>query len=291
MRHLLILLVVLTPAIACRAATADDRPVAQWFYVDVPPAMILKGADKGTGYVDRIIGLFKRSMPGYRHEDVQSSVTRMFATMQERDGICTGGLLRTPEREKVLFYSNSFYPVLVNRLVTNRAKRPLLAPYVSPEGHVDLRALADDDRLVAGYVGQRFYSPLIQQFIETRTANDPEGRLRVLIPNDRFSLLLRHDRIDFAFGLAAEIYYQSLREEAAAEGAELVSYAVRGEPVAKPGGFACSGGPLGRQIAGEINRLVADPAIRAEIRSYYTDWLDEDARRDFARAVEEEEAR
>ncbi|WCL54433.1 hypothetical protein [Gimibacter soli] len=291
MRHLLILILLLAPAFTGRAAVADDRPLAQWYYVDVPPAMILEGDGKGTGYVDRIIALFKRSMPGYRHEDVASSVVRMFATMQVRDGICTGGLLRTPERENVLVYSDSFYPVLVNRLVTIRAKRPMLAPYLGADNHVDLMALAADKRLVAGYVGQRFYSTLIQRFIEERTESDPEGRLRVLIPNDRFSDLLRHDRIDFAFGLAAEIYYQSLNGDAAVPGGELVSFAVKGEPITKPGGFACSGGPLGRQMADEMNRLIADPAIRAEIHGYYTDWLDEDARRDFEAAVREEETR
>lgn len=69
MRAFLICIVFLSVQ-AMAQEEPQEKPLLTWYLTNWPPAFIVDGPRKGTGYADVSLDIFEREMPEYRHERI-----------------------------------------------------------------------------------------------------------------------------------------------------------------------------------------------------------------------------
>lgn len=95
--------------LAALAAAALSDPIAAtevvWLSTPFPPVNILEGPLAGQGLNDGIRTWLQRELTQFEHRDTEGNLARLLALAREGQTVCSVNLLRTPERERDLVYS------------------------------------------------------------------------------------------------------------------------------------------------------------------------------------------
>jgi uncharacterized protein (TIGR02285 family) len=131
------------------AAYAGDKPMVYWPYFNLPPYFIVtSGQPQGMG-IDVSLEL-QKEMPGYEHVFILTSPKRIFEELRSgREQFVAFGLLKTPERESYVLYSDTPCRVTFSMQVVMRRDE---LGRLAPDGKASIAALIADKELCFGYI-------------------------------------------------------------------------------------------------------------------------------------------
>ena len=111
---LFFIITTLLPAISPAADSVT------WMEADAPPFFIHNGKYKGQGYENVVTDILKENMPEYTHDTITANLARHFYNFEQGQKVCNVGLYRTPEREKILYFSLPSFFTLPTVLVIKK---------------------------------------------------------------------------------------------------------------------------------------------------------------------------
>ena len=254
------MMLALAPALA-----ASDLEVL-WRTFDCPPMYISEGPLAGQGFMDRQLQTLTARLPALRHRIADVTLARAWYEVEHQDATCILGIRKTPEREKVALFSRVLSIARGSRLVVPADRLAEAAPLVGSDGAVDLGRLASRADLRGGYIGRRDYGAGISQFLQ-----DPARQAAMeVVPNERQLFhLLESRRIDFFFSYPSEIEYRQI-SSGEADGFSMLP--IHDDQGAVESYVACSKTPAGQLIIGQVDRVLADPAIYAQLQTPRDGW-------------------
>lgn len=95
-----------------------------WYVRDWPPVNILQGPEQGRGAYDLMLNQLMAALPQYKHQLHISSLTMRQQMMQQQKSHCLFGLLKTPQRQTFLQFSEPV-ALIPNLQVVALANHPL----------------------------------------------------------------------------------------------------------------------------------------------------------------------
>ncbi|MDU9412429.1 TIGR02285 family protein [Pseudomonas sp. zfem005] len=254
---------------AAGACLAEPAPLITWTVRDMAPFNIMEGPLKGQGIADRMLGLLQQRLPQYRH--LNSRVNRARANqMFARDTLtCDAGVLRTQEREQLMYFSIPTLGVVTNGVVVRQEREAQMRPFLH-DGKIDLAAFLADPHQRLGVLVERSYGPAIDATLHAA----PPERLLVHHGNNALGSLLQmqeHGRISALLGYWPEVRY--LAETEGMEVSNLRFYPVQGMPSYLLAHVGCSKTPEGKKAIEAINQVIRE--LRGEeLIQLYARWLD-----------------
>lgn len=101
-----------------------DADTIDWYVRDWPPVNILQGPERGQGAYDVMLNRLIAALPQYQHQQYVSSLTMRQQMMQQQRPHCLFGLLKSPQRQTFLQFSEPA-AIIPNLQLTARADHPL----------------------------------------------------------------------------------------------------------------------------------------------------------------------
>jgi len=256
----------------------------KWFHADFPPAFILHGDEKGTGYCDRMEKDVTSFLTDYKHEFYESNYKRIVKSLREGMNVCCASMYKTPEREKFSAYSEPIFIGMSNGIIISKEKKGTYEKYMTPERELDLHSLLKQEKNVRiGVFSGRNYGRSIENAISAfRKTETIQERSR----NDSVALLnmLLRQRIHMILALPMEISYV-LRQSDIKKNA-LRFFHVKGGEKFTTAYMACSGNEWGREVIEKINVIIRQK--RSVFAEYYRDWLDKSGAEAYKKIVEKD---
>ena len=246
------------------AARAAETVV--WAVLDFPPFQIREGEHRGTGSFDGLLDLLIRELPQFEHEVVMMSFARREEEIRQGRRLCTPGLFRTPEREKLLAFSLPALIHLDNRLVV-RADRVGSLPRERP---LRLAALLADPTLIGGVIADRSFAPNIDPLLR-QSAGAPNLVTRTLKSAQLFEMLT-HGDIDYTILFPHEAAYLA---QAVGKRDSVRVLPIADTPAHIVTHVACSGGAWGEATIAAVDRVLRLHQRSAEYRAFSERWYEE----------------
>lgn len=265
-------------------AKATHQTKVIWSRTDFAPFFIIKGEYSNQGISDNIIRLFSSKIPGYEHSSSVMSLKRMLKYAESGVAVCHVALLKTPEREKFIDFSQPIMRNYGNGIVTTEtglSKFGLSPDRIEP---VDLEALTQQPVTISVHDG-RSYSPLIDQII-SKHADESNNIFRVktgLKEHDRLINMLMNNRLDGLIMRPEEAEYSKVVQQI---DDPLYFILIDKNPATSIGHVGCTKGDWNKPLLEKIDWLIKnDKEVQETINAAYRRWLPTHLKADF-RAVE-----
>lgn len=277
-RHFCSVLLIATGLLWAFAACAQppSAPIVQWYVQDFPPISILSGVDKGKGWADLRIKHISESLPSFHHVRIEATALRLREDQLRKDNVCSANMLRTPEREGYVLFSDTALWVLPNGLVTTRRLLPKIQPFINTAGELSLEALLASQHVRVSITPQRSFGRGIDDVLQ-RYAATP-AIISFASSNHTQSRLLKlanQESID-AF-IAFDVELRFLTRTLDLHENDFVFLPLVEAPALVPTYVGCSKSVIGAQVIQRVNALLADPAVLETDRAHYQRWLSDDS--------------
>jgi uncharacterized protein (TIGR02285 family) len=138
------------------------RETIIWANLHFPPWMITQGNHKGEGVWDLLLHELVTRLPEYDHKFVEMNNVRYELLATEGQNICKVYYFKTPERERIMYFSSPSTVFLSNHVVMRRDKARLLG---NPS-RISLERLMQDARFDGSYIKGRSYGNSIDKIIQ-----------------------------------------------------------------------------------------------------------------------------
>ncbi|MBG0791632.1 MAG: hypothetical protein H0S80_14165 [Desulfovibrionaceae bacterium] len=168
-----------------------DGGLIHWGVTDDPPFHIVSGPDVDTGYSDMSRRFFAKRLTEYDHRKVRLTLARLMENARHGENYCYCNLLRTPERDK-LFYFSDITAIAPGARLYVRQGSPILD--LARDGEIGLEALLRSGRYVGVAEIDRFFGPNVQELF--RTYNSSMLRL-VTADVEQKCRMVHSRRVDF----------------------------------------------------------------------------------------------
>ncbi len=252
-----------------------DSETIYWYHADFPPAFILSGEDKGTGYCDQMEADVTASLEDYNHAFVVSNYQRIVHSLQLGLNVCCASIYKTPEREKFSAYSKPLFIGLSNGIILLKENVSQYEKYITSNGEFDLkRLLQGETDIHIGVISGRNYGPSLEAAIgpfrksakiDERSGNDSQGLVDKLLKK----------RVDMILALPMEIAYVSRQHESGKE--RFAFFPIKDGKQYTISYMACPDNKWGRAVIARINAVIDEK--RAVFAGYYRSWLDDSSAR------------
>jgi uncharacterized protein (TIGR02285 family) len=266
---LALLLLAAGLSMAC-SARADDGQL-EWAVSDWPPGFILKNGkaparpqDLGGGVFDRASAEIIARMPRYRHSFVRANLQHILADFSNGENLCTVGLYRTDEREKVAYFA----PILVSPAVALVVRQDRQAAMQLPTTTISLKHLVDARKDLAGILeSSRSYGSEIDAILEQpganlrRTASPESGYLLHALDIGRMDYTLENPLV-VEFGRQRSAFAHPL-----------VTIALDDAPLLSTSYVACTRNAWGQKVMSDITAAVRDAARAHAYREIVNRWI------------------
>lgn len=246
-----------------------------WYKPEFPPLSIVNGPDAGKGYSDKIENYLIENLSEYEHRVLIAPFKRTVRDMEKGVNACSVTLLKTPQREAFIKFSQPARLLLPNSLIIRKEDLPAFKPFEDGQGKVSVETIIQSGEVRIGYSNGRSYTKPLDALLETykgssvlieRLGNEgPKGLLS----------MLDIGHIDAMFAQPVEAQFHS-RHEAFSDKftalpiAEITDYTV--------GYIGCSDTEWGRQVISRIDSLLDVAVKKPEFRAFYEEFLDEPSR-------------
>ncbi|KPA10645.1 hypothetical protein MHK_009151 [Candidatus Magnetomorum sp. HK-1] len=170
-------------------AQANDK--ITWLVTNWPPWMILEGNDQGKGRFNHILLEAHKNMNHYQHETLKMNWSRFWADVSEGQHICNIFAYKTPDREKIVYFSEPHTFVLPNAIIMKKENIKKLG---HPKSYSIVKLL--QDKRFKGIIEKtRSFSQGLDKILEK---HKPGSNLtRKAAQPDSFIKMLYDDRIDY----------------------------------------------------------------------------------------------
>lgn len=258
-------------------ARAAEPPVRTITWVNSDSSGVVVPGERASGNANanaggmaaRLITFMEQHWPQVKHELLLANARRSQQMIEAGEPVCRANWLRTPEREKIAYFTNmQLTPPL--QLIVRRdtvAKLPRNAA-----GEVILPQLLADKRLQGALVDGRSYGATLDEVLAKRPAN---AAVTLYSPRDagvRMLQMLALSRTDWAidFDMALVMVGETPTP--------LVSVPIQGASELLMGGVACPRNAWGLAAIRGIDRALGTPAGAQMLRESLLFWLTPEAR-------------
>jgi uncharacterized protein (TIGR02285 family) len=259
----LLLLAACVLAFQVRAAAAQERDIVIWPYFSFPPHVIVGADGTLSGASVELQRLMTRALPEYRHERINSPVNRSMLAAREGQPYCLTGLLRRPDRERILSYSLPCRLVPPQVAVTVQG---LLDAHKNADGQVSMKSLLQDGRLTYGHIKGFSHGQALDRIIEENYWRENVFEILDMKTLGRQLELLLSGRIQYFITTPEQAWY-ALREQGLFDHLEMIRVAEAQEW--DFGYIACTRGEWGREVVGKINAAIRRSLRNGELRNIY----------------------
>lgn len=261
-------------AASCAGAAA---PEIIWHVFNLPPLYIVDNPRKGEGIVDQ--ALQRQLLPaltGYRHQVVEVPLPRLELSIKLEDNACALGLLKNPEREKIMNFSMPFLMQIPPGVLVRRADGERLVPYLERGGKLSLAKLLADGRMIVGVGSARSYGATIDQLLAPYKGKQNLFTSFSSSPAKSLMQMEVIGRVDVVPAFPYEAAYLGIDT---GEGAQALRfYPLAEQPDFILGHAVCSKGKFGAEAIRAIDAVLRKRAVQDAIAGYYESWLDEESR-------------
>lgn len=234
-----------------------------WLQADFAPCHIPVNSDK-AGFCDLIDQIIIDKLPEYSHSFELSTLSRYVNIMQTDVDFCTSDLLRSAEREKYLYYSQTRLYILPNGVIA-REGDSRLAPYVNEEGEVNFEKLLGSG-LSLGLNEGRFYGAGIDPLLKQVGDKSPI----VFIGSELKTIqMLVNDRFDYSLANPTEI---GLFDYTEPESHKVVFYPIAGRNNLLSTHISCRKSEHGKKVIDKIDQRLSAQDDAAIIDAYLS-WV------------------
>ncbi|WP_319540982.1 transporter substrate-binding domain-containing protein [uncultured Pseudodesulfovibrio sp.] len=162
---------LLTP-ISAKARTSDTLT---WLYFNFPPVYIRHDTNV-TGYGKQIIDIINAETKNTKHRMLFATPGRMIEDIKAKKNVLILGLIKTPEREKIMYFSK--YPCRLASASVIAIRSEDKAKF-APNGTASAKKLFDNKTLIFGDIPNIRYGALdglvTENKVQHRTISTPEG--------------------------------------------------------------------------------------------------------------------
>jgi len=246
---------------------ADDKEVTL-IILDFAPFYIVKGDMKGTGCNDLLNKALISYLKQYKFKVVVSTVSRFFEDAKRGDHIFKIAVLKTPEREKFLYFSKPTLALTSHVVVFAKKKADKFAKFIK-DGKVSLKELMEDTSLTLGIPSKISFGEL------DRIINSYRGSKHVFerggIDIDEGLLrMMGADRIDYTIGYIENSMYIAkqakldfeLMQLPIIENSENVLYSYMAAPKNE----------WGKKLIDDVNHVLETTDIKERYYDWYFQW-------------------
>jgi len=167
--------------------------IITWYKVPMAPFFISEGTDKDKGVHDLMLNFYKNSLNSYTNTVELVSLNRLLELAKKFDEntkFVSMILLKSPEREKFLYFSRPYDYILSNHLIIKKENLKLFESYIDESGFFNLEEALKNDKIKFGLGAGRFYHKNINSLTEkaknidiTLGLENQESILKKLIAN------------------------------------------------------------------------------------------------------------
>jgi len=266
---------LLCRALACLSLTAlpaaaqppSPAPAAApritWGWFNAAPYMIAEGPGRQLGIFDQIRSVLKEQMPEYEHKEVQAPFPRIFQEIKNGNPWCFVGGVRSPEREKLAYFSAPVAVFLPFRVIVRKDR---LAEF-GGTGQVSLAALLGDPALRSSVLRGRLFTPAIDALLKNHAPLQFHSEF-----NEALQMLLAK-RLDYLIELPVIANYSA--HQLGREG-ELTALTIGESDDATVSNVMCARTPWGKQVIERINAVLHAQRDTPRYRRIVEHWSDED---------------
>lgn len=267
--------------VCCSANTHAEKAI-KWLEMDAPPYHIQQGETKNQGVVDKITNLLQQYMPDYQHSERVMNLPRVVEVMRVGQNVCHGSLYRTPEREGIAYFSavpSTMFPPVGITIRQEDFDR------FGKKSHVSIKRILSDRIFRGGISTGRSYGKVLDELL---SEFDQTARLERRSGDDIYRGLINMlilGRVDYVLGSPMESGYvrHSLGNKW-----HVVNLMVDEHSTYDFGYVACSKTEWGKQVMGDINRLLIQLRPLDIYKAFFTQWLDELSQSSFEKAYQQQ---
>jgi len=267
---------LLTPvllALATLAGAAEPPPqITQitWLSADPPPSM--GNTKPGTGLAGRLVGFMVQQWPEVKHEIVPANAKRSWQLLAQGEQVCHASSLRTPERERVAYFTNTqLGPPL--QLVVRRDKLAALPRNAANE--VDMGRLLADSRLRGAMVAGRSYGAFVDAMLTARSTTKTVVFYAAADYGSKILPMLAVGRADYTVEQDMAL---SVGRAANPRLDELQSLPIQGASEPIHAGVACPRTAWGLAAIREIDKRLGTPTGAEMLRESFGRWITPEVR-------------
>lgn len=246
---------------------AQAKDTIKWLVYDWPPVYITDGPFQGQGNADAILKFFQQQLIGYDHVTVPVNPARAIATMRSGADACMVGTLKTPEREKFLYFAIPIGITLPNAIIMTNKRWLELGSW----REVALEDLLNRKDLIGGIVNERSYTPQLDQILQNVDQNRMVVVSRRSMAENLLSML-KVGRIDYFIEYP---WVAVFMEKMLFDKTDVTSIPIKEIEPFSFGRMACSKTVWGKKIIGRINKILLKHRPTEKYREFVERWNDE----------------
>ncbi len=240
-----------------------------WFVNDWPPAQILRGPNKGTGYFDRLERLFEANLQTYSHEYIKANAKRMNEELAMKKNVCVvDDLYNNPHRKSIAIYTLPTLVVFPHFLIVSTKQRHRFGNTEL----VSLEKLLQNKNLTLGIAIKRPYGPILDPIIEKH-----KGAKNIYVRSGKniaqgFFYMISKNRLDYFIEYSFVYKYEMSMPNRSKEDFSLIPIAEH-QGVILTGGIACPNSKWGRKTVADLNRMLLKIRKTTEYYKILEEWL------------------
>lgn len=230
-----------------------------WLLNDFPPFILVDKELPGLGFVDAAVKYFVKHMPDFEHRFEVAGVARLQGLMAQGAPVCHPALLRTPEREKLAYFSNPVHFALTHHVLIQRKNLARLREHIGSDGKVDVQALLSDSKLSTSLTEGRALGTEIDAALARH-----QGQAHLKTTGVHFDAPFRHlaaGWTDYVFAYPVEPGYYNMQGRITAP-LDLVYLPIAGTKDYTVGHVVCTKSAWGREVIARINTVLAQAGPR-----------------------------
>lgn len=245
-----------------------------WYVSAFYPCHIFDGPYKDQGLCDITLKKVINYLPQFEHDMQPVSLRKIMASAESDVSFCTDQLLKTPQRQEHLIFSDLVYSVLSVGLIV-RSNDQRFQRMVDSQGRISLQTVFNKNEYVFGREVGRSYGDALAPLIT-------EDVLQVDInQNLSFKKLLREKRVDFTIGYAAYLLNAQTKDT----DIDLSYIPILENQSLFDIYFSCKNDAHGQKVIGEINKVIQKLGANY-FQRIYKDWLTPEARAYYEQVLE-----
>ncbi len=243
--------------------------VINWYHADFPPSSIICGKLEGTGHENFLEKKLKKNFPEYTHRDHTANYGRILKQLQQTNGCCVT-MLKTPDREEYIEFSNPAMLYLSNGVITLKSQMNYFKPYIDKRGLISISNLFHNSTMRMGISKGRRYGGKVDSIIDNNTCS---AKLVVHYKEDVLESLLKNIQaersIDYTIGYPHEL--QWLISQNAVKDI-FIFIPIREMPKYNLSYVGCSKNKWGKRIISKVNKIL-DGRYEGEYKKRYQKYL------------------
>ncbi len=244
---------------------AHAKDTITWYVSDWAPFYIIRGKEKRKGINDQLIRYIHKFLPGYEMDTKHMNATVLEKAFENGDNVCQLDLFRTPEREKLAYFTKtpSIIDAPLRLFILAKDEKRLNLPAV-----VDINQLLANEKFKGTFVANRSYNTTI----DTAIKNSKNPNVKLNESTKRVIKDFFKGRTDYVVEYSAVMSY--LKDESRYKGA-IYSIPIKDTEPFVLGYAACSKTLWGKTAIDAIDAVLKEHRHDKFYKSQLEQWHDD----------------